>query len=359
QEPNIRLRQRMHRLNRIEVTTAYPFLLSLYDDYTSGAISPEDLQEILDLLENFLIRRFVCGIGTNQLNKLFPGLYLQASHSGNIVGGVREFLRTKGYPKDPEFRERLISSKLYGAGDRIQKTKLILERIEASFGHKESVALQNLTIEHVMPQTLTEWWKENLGPNWEIIHETLVDTLGNLTLTAYNSALSNADINHKSRILNESHLELNKEFMNVTRWDEAAIRRRAELLAERALNIWRYFGPASDIEEPQEINDVTGKTPTAVTILGERFAVSSWRDVAQITMETIATLDEDRINEILTQFPRLIGRDQSRFRSTRQLSNGLFIEVHMSAAAIYRFCVQAAELADLSSEDWRLELDGS
>lgn len=76
-------------------------------------------------------------------------------------------------------------------------------------------------------------------------------------------------------------------------------------------------------------------------------------------METIATLDEERITEILTQFPRLIGSDQSKLRSTRQLSNGLFIEVHMSAAAIYRFCVQAAELAELSLEDWYLELVGS
>jgi hypothetical protein len=357
EEPNLSIRQRMHRLNRIEVTTAYPFLLKVYDDYAAGTVSAEEFQEILDVLENFLIRRFVCGMGTNQLNKLFPNLYLQASHNGNIADGVREFLRTKGYPRDAEFRDRLVSSKLYGAGDRIQKTKLILERLEASFGHKESIVMQDLTIEHVMPQTLSVWWAEHLGQGWEITHETLSDTLGNLTLTAYNSVLSNADIYHKSRVLGESHVELNKDFANVTAWNEVAIRQRADRLAERALQIWSYFGRESDVEESQEIEDVTGKTPAAVTILGERFPAKSWRDVAQITMETIATLDEERIEEILTQFPRLIGHDRSRFRSTRQLSNGLFIEVHMSAAAIYRFCVQAAELADLSSEHWYLELD--
>lgn len=356
EDPNSKIRQRMHRLNRIEVTTAYLFLLNLYHDRAIGRIEDDEVAEILDLIENFLIRRFVCGVPTNQLNKIFPSMYPQASHNPSLVDGVKEFLRTKNYPRDNEFHSRLVSSKLYGQGDRVAKTKIILERLEASFEHREPVPFDQLTVEHVMPQTLTDWWKEHLGDNWEITYETLLDSLGNLTLTGYNSPLSNENIEHKRNILSQSHLDLNKYFANITRWDETAIRQRAEALAERALAIWKYFG--SEAEDTQAIGeDVTGRTPVAVVILGQQFAVTSWRDVAQKTLEAIAELDEERMSQIVAQFPRLVGSDSGRFRSSRQLANGLFMEVHLSAAAIYRFCLQATEVAELSSEDWRVVLE--
>lgn len=355
EESSSKIRHRMHRLNRIEVTTAYPFLLNLFHDRAQERLSEDELVEILDLLENFLVRRFVCGVPTNQLNKIFPALYSQASHSESLVDGVRESLRTKNYPRDAEFRERLVSSKLYGAGDRIERTKIILERLEASFDHKEAVPFDQLTIEHVMPQTLTAWWKEHLGPSWEITYETLLDTLGNLTLTAYNSPLSNEGMQHKREILGKSHLELNRYFASVSRWDEGAIRHRAATLADRALSIWRYFGLDGE-DSNSSSEEVTGRSPVAVIIFGQRFAVGSWRDVAQRTLETVAELDEDRMLEIASQFPRLVGKDPSKFRSSRQLANGLFMEVHLSAAAIYRFCIQVAEVAELSSDDWQIEL---
>lgn len=343
-------------LNRIEVTTAYPFLLNIYQDYTIGSLLEAQFSEVLSVLENFLVRRFICGVPTYGLNKMFPTLYAQAKKEANFIDGLRESLRTKQYPRDVEFRERLITSKLYGPSERIEKTKIVLERLEESFEHQEQINFADLKlqIEHVMPQTLTDSWKSALGVNWETTYELLLHTLGNLTLTGYNAPMSNDDYSRKKEILGQSHLELNKYFSNVADWGEQTIRQRAEILAERALQVWKYFCK-EQIESPTLLQGVTGTTPKALVIMGQRFEVSTWREVEQLTLEVIAEVDEAGFEKITSQFPRFVGADSNRFRSSRKLKNGLFMEANLSANAIQRLCIQVTETAGLSPEDWRVE----
>jgi len=354
-EINPKLRARLKRLNRIEVTTAYPFLLNAYHDYAMGSLSEEDFSSVLETLENYLIRRFVCGVPTYGLNKMFPTLYAQATQESNLLDGLRESLKSKKYPRDSEFRERLMTAPLYGGGDRIDKTKFILERLEESFEHKEAVSFGDLTIEHIMPQTLSDWWKHHLGENWEDVHELCLNTIGNLTLTGYNSELFNASFPKKLETLAQSHLELNKSVCAATMWTEATIRSRAEVMAERALEVWKSFVPISSV--PRSPGFVTGTTPVSVIILGQKAPVSSWRDVAQKTLESISDLDEEGFEEILRQFPRFVGRDQSKFRSSRQLKNGVFIETNLSAARIRDFCIQATAKVGLDMDDWHVECE--
>lgn len=211
-EPEIELQKLFRRLNRIEVTTAYPLLLNFYSNYDEGKISKADFAVILKTLENYLIRRFVCNVATNQLNKIFPAVYpaITSKYPDNIVEGFKNVLQGRGYPKDNEFFLRFRETKFYGGGDRVVKTKLILETLEDSYAHKEAVPFDNLTVEHVMPQTLSEWWQKELGEDWEETHDLFLHTIGNLSLTAYNTELSNDDFPTKKKTLNESHLELNK-----------------------------------------------------------------------------------------------------------------------------------------------------
>jgi len=352
-ESSPKLRERMKRLNRIEVTVAYPFLLNVYNDYANEQIDEDEFSDVMEVIENFMIRRLVCRVPTNQLNKIFPALYAQASEADSLVEGLKESLRTKNYPRDTEFRERFVSSRLYTSGDRA-KTKLILERLESSFGNKEAVPYDNLSVEHVMPQMLTDWWRQHLGEDFEATHELMLHTVGNLTLTGYNPELSNADFPHKRQLFKESHLSLNKWFVDQEKWDEETILIRAESLAEVALSIWAYFGSIED-DAPTTAQTVTGTTPTSVVILGQRFSVSSWRDVAQKTLETVADLDQDSFEQILVSFPRFVAQSGDGFRSPRQLSNGDFIETHLSASDINKFCIQAVEVAGLSPEDWFVE----
>ncbi|MGB2593232.1 MAG: DUF262 domain-containing protein, partial [Candidatus Acidiferrum sp.] len=353
-EPSALVSSQMHLINRVEITTAYPFLLNIYNDYAGGKISESEFAEVLRVLENFMIRRFVCSVPTNALNKVFPALYAQVSQNASVVAGLKDALRTKNYPRDAEFRERFVSSKLYGSGDRTEKTKIILERLEESFEHLEPVPFSSLQIEHVMPQTLTDSWKAALGDNWETVHDLLLHTIGNLTLTGYNAPLSNDDYARKRAILLKSHLELNKYFKTVVGWNEQAIRQRAEAMVDRALKVWGYFGQ-EQIESQSAPHGVRGTTPSAVVILGQSFSVSTWREVNQITLEKICELDHERFENILAQFPKLVGRDPAKFRTSRQLSNGAFMETNLGAESIHRFCLQAAEASGLSSDDWRVE----
>ncbi|HEY1378080.1 MAG TPA: DUF262 domain-containing protein [Gemmataceae bacterium] len=239
-EPCQPIRERIDRLDRYEATTAYPFLLDVYHDFHHKRLSEADFVGVLDMLECFLIRRFICGVATSGLTKIFPALYDQARQAPTLVEGVRQALRDKSLPRDPQFREEFVTAKIYG-GDRSAKAKLILQRLEESYGHKEAVDLDGLTIEHVMPRTPTDWWRQHLGEDWEAVHAEWLDTVGNLTLTGYNSELSNADFPAKKAQLEASHVELNRYFAGVDTWDEQAIAKRGDALAARAVAIWPDF----------------------------------------------------------------------------------------------------------------------
>lgn len=351
-EPEKDLQKYFRRLNRIEVTTAYPLLLNFYGIYASKKISKDDFVEVLKTIENYLIRRFVCNIPTNQLNKIFPTIYplLLVNYQDNFADGVKAILQNKGYPKDAEFYSRFMETKFYGAGDRQTKTKLILETIEESFAHKESVPFDNLTIEHVMPQTLSEWWQNHLGNDWEETHELFLHTIGNLTLTAYNTEMSNDDFLTKKKTYEESHIELNKYFSPRSSWKRADMEERAEGLSRQALSIWNYFGQENSVSS--DLKDVTGTSPTGLKILGQEFEVKTWRDVLEQTLNTIADLEPEKFEVIAHNYPRYLGKDKNKFRAIRQLQNDYFIEVNLSASSIQKFCFQAMETIELTSEDW-------
>jgi uncharacterized protein with ParB-like and HNH nuclease domain len=356
-EPEEDLQKYFRRLNRIEVTTAYPLLLNLYGNYAAKKISKADFVEVLKTLENYLIRRFVCNIPTNQLNKVFPAVYplLVTKYQDNFAEGVKSILQGRGYPKDNEFYTRFKETKFYGAGDRQIKTKLILETIEENFAHKEAVSFDNLTIEHVMPQTLSEWWQNHLGDEWEETHELFLHTIGNLTLTAYNTKMSNDDFITKKKTYDDSHLDLNKYFSSLSSWKRAEIETRADALAKQAVAIWSYFG-----QEPSAssaLKEVTGTSPTSLKILGQQFEVKTWRDVLEQTLNTIADLEPEKFDVIAHNFPRYLGRDKSKFRAIRQLQNDYFIEVNLSAQSIQKFCYQAMETIELTSEDWSVTIN--
>ena len=355
-EPEEVLQKYFRRLNRIEVTTAYPLLLNFYGNYTANRIGKTDFVAILKTLENYLIRRFVCNVPTNQLNKVFPGVYplLITKYQDNMVEGVKAILQSRGYPKDNEFYTRFKETKFYGAGDRQIKTKLILETIEENFAHKEAVPFDNLTIEHVMPQTLSEWWQNHIGDDWEETHELFLHTIGNLTLTAYNPEMSNNDFSTKKKTYNESHLELNKYFAPLSSWKRSEIESRADALAKQALEIWSYFG--QDNSASSDLKEVTGTSPTSLKILGQQFEVKTWRDVLEQTLNTIADLEPDKFDIIAHNFPRYLGKDKNKFRAVRQLQNDYFIEVNLSAQSIQKFCYQAMETIELTSDEWNITI---
>jgi hypothetical protein len=138
------------------------------------------------------------------------------------------------WPTDAEFRTALQSQPQYGK----KSTRHLLVTLEEYWHHKEQVDLAAATIEHVLPQTLTHAWRLELGANADRIRAELADTLGNLTLTAYNSELANLPFAEKKARLATSHIELNRWICEQPQWTDAEIKTRADLLVDSALQIW-------------------------------------------------------------------------------------------------------------------------
>jgi hypothetical protein len=326
----------------------------VFEERAAGNITARDTVDILEVVENFLLRRQICGELRAELNKLFPVLYGNAGAFRSLVEGVREVLAARSYPSDEEFKSQLLRRKLYGGNaEANERTKYILERLESSWVTKEIVATGNMTIEHVLPQTPNDWWKKHLGDDWEETRELYGHTLGNLTLTAYNAELSNADLPRKCAILREnSRLSLNQSIAEATSWTREDIERRGAFLADRALLVWPNFAPGAAARRAQT---VTGTSPRKLVILGEEHVVDRWQEVLRVTLDQVLMLGEDVIDSISQEFPRYVSKSQDGMRSPRMLGNGSYYESHLNAEQIHRLCLQVAQKAGLSADEWIVE----
>ncbi|MFZ5524319.1 MAG: DUF262 domain-containing protein [Pseudomonadota bacterium] len=354
QETNSIVSNAIFRFKRLDISFCYPFLLNCYEEFQQGRIKDVDFVSVLKLIENFILRRFVCNIPTYGLHKVFAALFNQIDKS-NLIESLATQLQAHDYPTNREFSESLKIFKLYGAGERTQKAKLILESIEDSYSHKEPVNYSALTLEHLMPQTLTDEWRQELGgdEDAELVFDLYLHTIGNLTLTGYNSELSNAPYKTKKEKLLQSHIELNSYFEKIDRWGKNEILDRTATLSEQALQIWPYIGKKE--LEGKFKSSFTGTKPLKLNLLGQAFNVQTWRDVLEKTISVIAELEPDKFEELLIQHPKFVGRNKAVFRNPRELANGIFIEVHLSADSIRDFCLQTVEFVGLTRSEWHVE----
>ena len=353
-EPRRTIAVALAALARLDVTTAYPFLLRCYEDLEAQVISEQEFRSVLELIENYVVRRSVCSVPTNQYNKIFPGLYNQIRREAHpsLSAGVRSILAGRGYPKDVEFRKCLIESGLYGSGDRQTKLRFILERIEQHLAGKEPAKLETVSIEHVMPQTLTESWRDALGEDWEATHALLLHTLGNLTLTGYNSEMSNDDYKKKRERLVGGSLHLNKNFVGFESWNAEEILARAELLVVPALSIWPYFGGEQRFEI---ISLPKGRRPVELQLFRKQFPVNTWRDVLENTVNEVIESDPEAFDRLCQELSTHVGKDQTRFRESRTLRCGGYINVNLSAEGIERLCRRVLETAEVVDGGWAVE----
>ena len=233
---------------RMEVS--YPFLLKVHNDFERNIISETDMYEILSLCISYVFRRSICDIPTNSLNKTFATLR-NAIHVDDYLNSIKAFfiLREgyKEFPNDEKFVAAFMSRDIYNMRSR----NFILSHLE-NFGNKAAIKIENYTIEHIMPQNskLSTEWQTMLGANWKEIQKTYLHTIGNLTLTAYNSEMSDHPFMTKMDMeggFKESALRLNGFVVKQTEWTEETIKERARILAEKAKKIWKF--PEMTVEE--------------------------------------------------------------------------------------------------------------
>lgn len=242
-ESDKEINQVLSDINTLKVDVSYPFLLEVYDDYTNQKITKTEFIAILRLVESYVFRRAICGVPTNSLNKTFANLSSEIDKDNYLESVRAVFLLKDSYkrfPNNEEFIRELVIKDVYNFRNR----NYLLRKLE-NYNRKEIVNIESYTIEHIMPQNpnLSSEWRQELGPNWEEVHKSYLHTLGNLTLTRYNSELSDKPFKEKRDMeggFADSPLRLNKGLAKLETWNEDEIVKRARSLADLALQVWEY-----------------------------------------------------------------------------------------------------------------------
>lgn len=240
-EKDEQLAEAFSALKELRVDVAYPFLLELYNDYELEKLGHDDFLSTVRLVEAYVFRRNICSIPPNSLNKTFATFTRSINKDRFFESVQAHFLTLPSYrrfPGDDEFKQHLRKKDVYNLRNRAY----LLRKLENE-GRKEKVELNEYTIEHIMPQNkeLSDPWRSALGPDWERVHKEWLHTLGNLTLTGYNSEYSDRPFSEKRDIVGgfkQSPLYLNRGIGCLESWNESTIKERAENLSNLAVKIW-------------------------------------------------------------------------------------------------------------------------
>ena len=260
-EQDATLRRVFEDLRELKAGVAYPLLLRLYADYANDKLSVADLAAAVRLVESYVFRRAICDAATNSMNQTFASFGKSLQENRYLESLQEHFCSLdfrRRFPRDEEFLRKLQQRDLYR---RFRHKSYWLRRWE-NYGRKEHVT-EECTIEHILPQNsdLSLAWQRELGDDWQRIHQEYLHTLGNLTLTGYNSEYKDRPFAEKRDMsggFKESPLKLNKMLGGCDKWNENAIRMRAKVLADQALIVWG---------SPPNLNDSTPASSTKASAI--------------------------------------------------------------------------------------------
>ncbi len=304
-------------LRQLKQTTVYLFLFKAFDDFEDGIIAEETLSKVLHLLLNYSIRRLICEVGSNSLRGLYKTLYSRVFNREEnkehyydaIVSFLTQMNSKDAIPSDEEFILALKEKNLYRKN---ALCKYLLVAVENQ--GKEKVQTADLSIEHIMPQNknLSRNWQNMLGGNWEQVHERYLHTLGNLTLTGYNSELGDKSFEEKKQMLGNpespTHIAvLYSDVLNQAAWNESAIQLRAAHLSEMILKLFPIEKAKEkiDFSDPryQEYKVTDSKTATFKQVnyyelLGEKVNVESFAAMVRSVAVKLYDMDNTVIERM-------------------------------------------------------------
>jgi len=257
-EPDKLIRTQLEYINRLEINVAFPFLMKVYEDFSNDIIDKATFISVLSSVQSFTFRRFILGLPTNALNKIFMGLYDKVEPNNYLFSIQKSLLQRSGvqrFPRNTETINALKEKDVYNI--KPKNRTYLLERLE-NFQNNEPVAIEgnsDITIEHIFPQNPDPKWKIELGADeYNLIKENYLNTIGNLTLSGNNGKLSNKpfldkkvmNVDGKEQGYTFSRLWLNRDLKEKAKWDKEEIEERANTISERFIKIWEI--PEIDIE---------------------------------------------------------------------------------------------------------------
>lgn len=367
----------LRSLQTLKQTTVYLFLFSVFDDFDAGVIDDETLCKVLRLLLNYSIRRLICEVGSNSLRGLYKTLYGRVfnrpenknNYYDSIVSFLLQLTSKDVMPSDAEFVAALKERNLYRKN---ALCKYLLVAIENQ--GKEQIKTDALTIEHIMPQNknLSTAWQRMLGTDWELVRERYLHTLGNLTLTGYNSELGDLPFAEKLDKLAEENTHvtvLYSDVKNKTEWNAQTIEARSERLSKTVLKLFPIELPTTkiDFSDPRyqlytvaDPHNATYKWVNYYELLGERVNVDSFALMVRSVAGKLYDLNSsiiDRMARNLEVFPAwqnpVFAYDKDAIRNAVKLKNDSDIYISTGYSAYDCICFIKALLKkyDLDLEE--------
>ncbi len=365
-EKDVEIRRQLEYIDQLEIKVAYPFLIKVYEDYSNQIIPKDDFLQVLSFIQSYVWRRFVVGLPTNALNKVFMTLYEKVDENNYLESIQRHIARRKGSHRMPQNIELIESLKHKDFYNIKSKNRLyLLSRLE-NFNNSEIVKIEgnsDITIEHIFPQTPSQDWKLELSES-EVreIKEEYLHTLANLTLSGNNGSLGNKAFISKRDLpekgYKDSRLWLNKYLSEIEVWNKDALEDRFKVLAEKCLKVWSY--PDIDIgeydESLEEVSIFEAENPTHKKL---EYAVLFGQ---KLNVKTVAGLYIDVFKHLFEQSPEIFFNtdlservglhkypNESKLRAPGIISSNYFIETNFSNVAKFEIIKYALEI--FNSED--------
>jgi hypothetical protein len=363
QEHNIR--RELEYISRLEINVAFPFLLQVFEDAENGLITNEELLKVLKLIQTYTWRRFVVGLPTNALNKIFMTLYSEVDTEEYFDSIALALIKKRGsakFPTDEDLKTALRDKDLYNIQSK--NRNYMFELLE-NFNNREYVdtSNENITIEHIFPQNPNDDWNKDITPDdYFQFKEKYVNTIANLTLSGNNGALSNKSFQEKKSMNRQgaeqgydfSRLWLNDYLKSVDNWDISNYNERFDLIYNRFLKIWEYPNvtiPISDNSEAQNI--FNAESPTHKKL--EYFIFEN----TKVDEEVISQMYVYVIQKLYEKNPQLlleatdifkITRNADDFRTPQELDNGYFIESNLDSNSKFSSLKKLLNLFELEDE---------
>lgn len=301
-----KLNRKLNQLRTLDSTIAYPFFMAFFDYASKVELAETEIYQVLDVIEAYWARRIICNLPSNALNKVFATLHRDvlnyvdksSGYSTNSYIDVLTYvLLKKGgssvFPSDDEVKGDFKTRQVYKMP--VNSRMFILERMENQDNNErhdvvKELTEKNITIEHIMPQTLSSKWKATLGDDWERIHEQYLHTMANLTLTGYNSQYSNLTFIEKRNMqkgFKDSAFRLNNFVKSCEQWTETELKARQKELQNVFMRLWPMpttsFEPLRREAESASLDDedyeFTGKKLQAYMLHGVRYTVNTWKEM--------------------------------------------------------------------------------
>ncbi len=396
------LSENIFRMRYLRVDLYIPYGMSVLGYHADEKLTDQELAEVFKLIESYFSRRVIVNFYVTSVDRFMATLhkqvldYLKRDSETKYIEVLKFILLSQtGQTQLPNNDDFEMAVRTYPFYEQHGNAVLcyVLSSIENGSKEESKRTLHKivedglpLTVEHIMPQTLSgKEWKEMLGDDYERIHGEYLHTLANLTLTGYNSEYSNLPFNGiptkdkmtletkekktgeiKKVGFQDSPLPINKWIAKKDAWNEDTLKARQDWWLEKLNSVWPL--PTSSFQPVEEDTsvyllddiDLKGTGIKSVEVFGKKDSVSTWADAVDIIIEAIYDNSPDHFLETINAdewLSKYIQTDATAFGASREIySTGYFVDTGTNTNSKRQLIVNLANALNLPHDIVKVEL---